>query len=126
MPHQKRLNRGLEMSDLINKVGGISNARKIVIYAPKHAEYYSLLGLSNHYRKSIRNNLHQPDIDNGYTKAYDFWDGRKWNSCACMPEHLDDLILIDDLIKAIDDHDRTDFCNNFENGLSPSTTVINK
>lgn len=35
-------------------------------------------------------------------------------------------IWLMDIRKLISDHDRTDFCSNFENGLSPSTTVINK
>lgn len=45
---------------------------------------------------------------------------------GCIKNNHDCCIDVDDLKKAIADHDRTDFCSNFENGLSPSTTVINK
>lgn len=50
-------------------------------------------------------------------KEYSYWDG---DGIEC-----EDCINLNHLKIAIADHDRTDFCNNFENGLSPSTTVIN-
>jgi len=85
---------------------GIEKARAIVDGAPKHAEYYSPLSYSNKYKKSVRDNTYEPDVANGYTKSYDFWDGRKWNGCACMLEHLDDLILISSICTAIAEHDQ--------------------
>lgn len=41
-------------------------------------------------------------------------------------ETIDHVFELDELRQAIADHDRTDFCNNFENGLSPNTKVIEK
>lgn len=38
----------------------------------------------------------------------------------------DCLKFREEVRREIADHDRTDFCNNFENGLSPSTKVIEK
>lgn len=91
--------------NLIEKLG-LEKCRAIVDGAPKHAEYYSPLSYSNKYKKSVRNNTYEPDVANGYTKSYDFWDGRKWNGCACMLEHLDDLILISSIRTAIADHSK--------------------
>ena len=85
---------------------GLEKCQAIVDGAPKHAEYYSPLSYSNKYKKSVRDNTYEPDVANGYTKSYDFWDGRKWNGCACMLEHLDDLILISSIRTAIAEHDQ--------------------
>ena len=85
---------------------GLEKCQAIVHGAPKHAEYYSPLSYSNKYKKSVRDNTYEPDVANGYTKSYDFWDGRKWNGCACMLEHLDDLVLISDIRTAIADHSK--------------------
>ena len=131
--------------NLIEKLG-IEKARAIVGGAPKHAEYYSPLSYSNKYKKSVRDNTYEPDVANGYTKSYDFWDGRKWNGCACMLEHLDDLVLISDIRTAIANHDLSvsnlsqndkqidlsikndieDHCSDIANHISPLTRVIER
>lgn len=131
--------------NLIEKLG-LEKARAIVDGAPKHAEYYSPLSYSNKYKKSVRDNTYEPDVANGYTKSYDFWDGRKWNGCACMLEHLDDLVLISDIRTAIANHDLSvsnlsqndkqadlsiksdieDYCTDIRNHISPLTGVIER
>lgn len=73
------------MNDLINKVGGIEIAKKVLDVM----------------------------INNKVDKNF-------YVSC----NGFDSYTMLE-LKEAISDHDRTDFCNNFENGLSPSTTVIN-
>ena len=126
--------------NLIEKLG-LEKCQVIVDGAPKHAEYYSPLSYSNKYKKSVRDNTHEPDVANGYTKSYDFWDGRKWNGCACMLEHLDDLILISSIRTAIASDkpkmhqhltssglqgDDIDHCTDIRNHLSPLTGVIER
>ena len=125
---------------------GLEKCQAIVDGAPKHAEYYSPLSYSNKYKKSVRDNTYEPDVANGYTKSYDFWDGRKWNGCACMLEHLDDLVLISDIRTAIANHDLTvsnssqndkqidlsikkdieDHCTDIRNHVSPNTKVLER
>ncbi|MBO5013198.1 MAG: hypothetical protein J6C57_04060 [Paludibacteraceae bacterium] len=109
--------------NLIEKLG-LEKCKQIVEGAPKQAEYYSPLSCSDKYNKSVRDNTHESDIASGYTKSYDFWDGKKWNGCACMPEHLDDLILISSIRTAIANHERTDTCTDIKNNISPNTKVI--
>ena len=111
--------------NLIEKLG-LEKCKQIVDGAPKQAEYYSPLSYSDKYKKCVRDNTHESDISSGYTKSYDFWDGKRWNGCACMPEHLDDLILISSIRTAIANHERTDTCSDIANHISPRTTVIDK
>lgn len=97
------------MKELINKVGGIDKAKEIVDGAPD----WPVIGwcaVGNNY--IFKQCEHAPCSYSNFDNA--------WSE-----EYAIQFISIYDLRTAIADHDRTDFCSNFENGLSPSTTVIN-
>ncbi len=88
-------------TNLIEQVGGIEKAQKIVDRAPDGAEYFSPLSLMWGYHKDVRDNTDASEIADGYTKAYDYFRDGGWWACACWPEHLDDLVRLDELRAAI-------------------------
>ena len=105
------------MNDLINKVGGIEKAQDIVRSAPDGATGL----IDDCYIKNASNK-------GDYTYAEVFQNeyvGWKRNARAKTSYFIENVIDLNDLQAAIADHERTDFCSNFENGISPNTTVIN-
>ena len=88
-------------TNLIEQVGGIEKAQKIVDRAPDGAEYFSPLSLMWGYHKDVRDNTDASEIADGYTKAYDYFRDGGWWVCACLPEHLSDWVKLDELRAAL-------------------------